>query len=51
MRRIIIFITLALLSISAGAQRKAVSILGDSYSTFEGYVTPDTNEMWYYGKI
>jgi len=26
---------------------KSVSILGDSYSTFEGYVTPDTNALWY----
>lgn len=24
-----------------------VSILGDSYSTFEGWVKPDTNELWY----
>ncbi len=28
--------------------RPAVSILGDSYSTFDGFVTPATNEMWYY---
>ena len=28
------------------AQQK-VSILGDSYSTFYGYVTPDTNLCWY----
>lgn len=24
------------------------SILGDSYSTYEGYLTPDTNLIWYY---
>lgn len=30
------------------AQR--VSILGDSYSTFEDFVTPSTNELWYYAK-
>lgn len=24
------------------------SILGDSYSTYEGYLTPDTNYIWYY---
>lgn len=30
------------------AQTKSVSILGDSYSTFEGYMTPETNELWYY---
>ncbi|SDZ76736.1 GDSL-like Lipase/Acylhydrolase [Arachidicoccus rhizosphaerae] len=27
---------------------KKVSILGDSYSTFEGYLTPDSNYNWYY---
>lgn len=26
---------------------KKVSILGDSYSTFEGYLTPSTNAYWY----
>ena len=25
-----------------------VTIFGDSYSTFEGYLTPSTNEPWYY---
>lgn len=30
------------------AQTKLVSILGDSYSTYEGFVTPSTNELWYY---
>jgi len=46
------FLLLAILLIggSAAAQKKAVSILGDSYSTFEGYVTPETNEMWYYAQ-
>ncbi len=28
--------------------RKSVSILGDSYSTFEGYLQPDTNAVWYH---
>ena len=28
--------------------RPSVSILGDSYSTFEGYVKPDTNAVWYF---
>ena len=27
------------------------SILGDSFSTFEGYVTPETNSVWYYERI
>ena len=35
-------------SLTALAQR--VSILGDSYSTFEDFVTPSTNELWYYAK-
>lgn len=30
------------------AQRPSVSILGDSYSTFEGYLTPDTMDIWYF---
>lgn len=29
---------------------QSVSILGDSYSTFEDFVTPATNELWYYAK-
>lgn len=36
------------LSASALSPRPAVSILGDSYSTFEGHVTPDTNYVWYF---
>ncbi len=32
------------------AQSLSVSVLGDSYSTYEGYVSPSTNEMWYYAK-
>jgi len=27
---------------------KSVSILGDSYSTFQGYVQPETNAVWYF---
>lgn len=25
-----------------------VTVFGDSYSTFEGYITPESNEPWYY---
>ncbi len=32
------------------AQRPSVSILGDSYSTFQGYI-PEGNEIWYYSPI
>lgn len=42
-------ISLALmLGVSAQAQKK-VSILGDSYSTFGGYVSPESNLCWYNG--
>lgn len=34
-------------SISAQSS-KSVSILGDSYSTFEGFLSPDTNFVWYF---
>lgn len=34
--------------LALSAQQKIkVSILGDSYSTFYGYVTPETNRCWY----
>lgn len=45
------FTMLLLLSTSIlcmGQSRKSVSILGDSYSTFEGYLQPDTNRIWYW---
>lgn len=40
----------SLLSLSSfifAAEKPSVSILGDSYSTFEGCVTPKWNEVWY----
>ncbi len=46
MRRITFFFLL-LLALSVSAQKRAVSILGDSYSTFKGFVVPDTNFVWY----
>lgn len=37
------------LPLAAIAQSKpTISILGDSYSTFQGYLTPDTNAVWYW---
>lgn len=30
--------------------RKSISILGDSYSTYEDYLQPDTNAVWYFKK-
>lgn len=41
---VILFMTASLLS---AQQKVKVSILGDSYSTFYGYVTPATNLCWY----
>ena len=35
---------------TAVAQTKSVSVLGDSYSTYENFVTPSPNELWYYAK-
>lgn len=40
------FLCLLLAGRASYAQQK-ISILGDSYSTFYGYVTPDTNLCWY----
>lgn len=33
---------------ASSQSRKSVSVLGDSYSTFENYVEPKSNEMWYF---
>ena len=38
----------AIISACLQAQTKSVSVLGDSYSTFEGFITPRTNLTWYY---
>lgn len=48
MRKLLLSTLIALAAIGSQAQR--VSILGDSYSTFEDFVTPSTNELWYYAK-
>lgn len=51
MKKSLLLFAILLLSLPALAQtRKSVSILGDSYSTFEGFVEPSTNELWYYAK-
>lgn len=52
MKRILIalFACCALTVLSMGQDKPtvSVSILGDSYSTFEGHVQPDTNYVWYF---
>lgn len=42
-----ILFTVCLLLGSLGLQAQKVSILGDSYSTFPGYITPAWNFTWY----
>ncbi|MBQ3877241.1 MAG: SGNH/GDSL hydrolase family protein [Prevotella sp.] len=52
MKKSILSIFLLLIcTLSAQAQAKpSVTIFGDSYSTFEGYLTPDTMETWYFDR-
>ena len=50
-RTALLFLFCLLLPASAWCKGKdsvRVTIFGDSYSTFEGYLTPDTNEVWYF---
>ena len=48
MRKLFLSVMIAVAATSCAQTKESVSILGDSYSTFEGFVTPSTNEMWYY---
>lgn len=43
----LLFIAILFTSVSVSFAQKKLSILGDSYSTYYGYVTPDTNLCWY----
>lgn len=45
-----LFICMFALPFGAFAQKRAVSILGDSYSTYKDFVLPDTNYVWYPSK-
>ena len=45
--RLIIIAPLLLTCCMVMAQTKTVSVLGDSYSTYEGFLTPSTNAVWY----
>ncbi len=48
-KRIFTIIACFTFSLMLIAQSKpSVTIFGDSYSTFEGYVTPDSMELWYF---
>ena len=52
MKKLYLTLFVFILSFSAVFAQKAckpsVSILGDSYSTFEGYITPENNLSWYF---
>lgn len=54
MKKLILGLFIAVLAIPAinadAGSRKGVSVLGDSYSTFESCVYPDTNAVWYWKK-
>lgn len=47
MKRVLLLLLIAACCILGDAKTR-YSVLGDSYSTFEGYVTPDTNAVWYF---
>ena len=56
MRRLLPILVIAVLMSACGKPDKDLpihfSILGDSYSTFQGYLEPDTNEYWqHYAEI
>ena len=46
-RTVLTMLALLLIGSMAIAQTKKVSVLGDSYSTYEGFLTPSTNAVWY----
>jgi len=50
MKKTLFFLTLIFLCTNwiCAQNVKSVSILGDSYSTFQGYVQPETNVVWYF---
>lgn len=50
MKKLSLLLLTTLFAVSGAAQMKSVSILGDSYSTYEGFMTPSTNELWYYAQ-
>ena len=50
MKKTILSALVSILSLTATAQEDSlrVTIFGDSYSTFEGWLSPETNEPWYW---
>lgn len=53
MKKLILLMVVGMLGcFTAKAQSsKSISILGDSYSTFQGYLQPDTNAVWYWDNV
>lgn len=47
MKKALLLLFLTLTTMAWSQVRPTVSILGDSYSTFEGFI-PEGNEVWYY---
>ena len=43
----VIFLFFSLVLSAQSEEPLRISILGDSYSTYEGWLTPDTNAIWY----
>ena len=52
MKKLLMTCALALIALAAQAQQDSlrVTIFGDSYSTFEGWLEPATNEPWYWSE-
>ena len=50
MKKLLFVLLTAFFAGTVTAQIPSVSILGDSYSTYEDFVTPATNELWYYAQ-
>lgn len=49
MKKYLLLLVAVIFSLPAVSQtRKSVAILGDSYSTYEGFIDPASNEMWYF---
>ncbi|MBQ8672474.1 MAG: hypothetical protein IJ511_00225 [Bacteroides sp.] len=48
-KQILFLLLFSLAAVWSGFAQQKVSILGDSYSTFGGYMTPETNLCWYNG--
>lgn len=50
-KRMFMTVFLAVMFLLTAAQTKTVSILGDSYSTFDGFITPSNNLTWYFDNV